>query len=838
MAHRIDRAMARTLNAGLLGNLARLRRFGVFAALFIAALAAGYAQPLLAQPLFGQQQTAPAAPAASATQNAASPATAPATGAAQTADPAINALLQILKSDQARSELIQKLEALQGTPKAQPTSPSAAPAPSAVDQPTAAPASTPQDLGAAQPSANGAPPAGDPSELPLFWATTLSDYALGLAGQFTLGITGFWRDLTSLPSAFITLGPDKQARIALGLPALLITAIFTLLLFRYLRKWLSRLIFRSSLYERDESVPRALGLLFLAILRDVVALAIAYVVGYLASVLVFGGVAVETEQSYFFNAFLIAGAVQIGLAVLVHPGRNRLPVFNLPRHIGDELNRGLVILFAILIYGTVALVPISNYWTNLATGRTLRILFISVAAIWAIWLIHQLSKLAHLHRQEVLAERHAAQEAERASAKKPAKQAEPEIAAADVWLMLWPSIAYFYVALSWTLAIAQPALMLEIVGSATIGTLIVGASVAVLWRALTGLAKNGVRMPRRMSKALPPLEDRINGFLPYLSYTLAIFVVLTAAFFLLDAWGVVDGPAAMADPRWQSLIGRGVSAFFIVFGALFAWAIVASFIDHRLNLNLPGRNVTARSRTLMSLFRNAFTVVLLIFAGMSALSQIGIDIAPLLAGAGVAGLAIGFGAQKMVQDIITGIFIQVENAINVGDVVTVAGISGVVEKLTIRSVGVRDLNGVYHIVPFSAVDTVSNFMRKFAYHVAEIGVAYKESIPHVKQAMQDAFDRLRETEFGAFILDDLEMHGVTALADSSVVVRARIKTKPGEQWGVGRAYTEMVKQVFDERGIEIPYPHRTMVYRPDEIEQIPTPPKRRSRAKSTGTTKS
>ncbi|MCB1518596.1 MAG: mechanosensitive ion channel, partial [Hyphomicrobiaceae bacterium] len=176
------------------------------------------------------------------------------------------------------------------------------------------------------------------------------------------------------------------------------------------------------------------------------------------------------------------------------------------------------------------------------------------------------------------------------------------------------------------------------------------------------------------------------------------------------------------------------------------------------------------------------------------------------------GLAIGFGAQKLVQDVITGIFIQIENAINVGDVVTVAGTTGVVERLTIRSVGMRDLEGVYHIVPFSAVDTVSNFMRKFAYHVAEIGVAYKEDISKVREAMLDAFDRLKETEHGKSIIGEFEMHGVTALADSSVNVRGRIKTKPGDQWAVGRAYTEMVKKVFDERGIEIPYPHRTMVY--------------------------
>ena len=170
---------------------------------------------------------------------------------------------------------------------------------------------------------------------------------------------------------------------------------------------------------------------------------------------------------------------------------------------------------------------------------------------------------------------------------------------------------------------------------------------------------------------------------------------------------------------------------------------------------------------------------------------------------------------------ITGVFIQFENAINEGDVITVGGVTGTVERLTIRSVGIRDLSGIYHIVPFSAVDTVSNYMRGFAYHVAEIGVAYRENIAEVKEAMQSAFDQLRGTEHGDALLGDLEMHGVTELGDSAVVVRARLKTKPGSQWAVGRAYTEVVKRVFDERGIEIPFPHQTIYWGVDKDGTAP-----------------
>ncbi len=176
----------------------------------------------------------------------------------------------------------------------------------------------------------------------------------------------------------------------------------------------------------------------------------------------------------------------------------------------------------------------------------------------------------------------------------------------------------------------------------------------------------------------------------------------------------------------------------------------------------------------------------------------------------------------MVQDIITGIFIQFENAINVGDVVSAGGITGSVERLTVRSVSLRDLSGIYYIIPFSSVDTVSNYTRDFSYYVIDMGVAYREYVPEVKQAMHDAFEELRaDPSHGAFILGDLEWFGVDAFGDNAVVVKCRIKTWPAKQWGVGRAYNEIVKRIFDERGIEIPFPQRTMWFGEDRKGSAP-----------------
>jgi small conductance mechanosensitive channel len=199
--------------------------------------------------------------------------------------------------------------------------------------------------------------------------------------------------------------------------------------------------------------------------------------------------------------------------------------------------------------------------------------------------------------------------------------------------------------------------------------------------------------------------------------------------------------------------------------------------------------------------------------GMVVLSEVGINIGPLIAGAGVLGLAIGFGSQKLVQDIITGIFIQLENAMNTGDIVTVGGITGVAERLSIRSVGIRDLNGTYHLIPFSSVDTVSNYMREFGYHVGVYGIAYRESIDEAIVHLRNAFDELAANEETKHqLLEPIEISGVTALADSSVNIRVRIKTTPGDQFAIGRAYNRLVKIHFDNAGIEIPFPHTTVYF--------------------------
>jgi len=307
------------------------------------------------------------------------------------------------------------------------------------------------------------------------------------------------------------------------------------------------------------------------------------------------------------------------------------------------------------------------------------------------------------------------------------------------------------------------------------------------------------------------LESRINFFVPRTLVILRWVLFFAVLAFVVHVVGLIDIRDWLISSVGVKATAVILSVAFILVAAFLGWLALTSWVDYRL-ASMNGRRVTARETTLLTLLRNAGSIAILVVAVMFALSEMGINIAPLLASAGVLGLAIGFGAQKLVQDIISGIFIQLENAINVGDVVTAAGTTGSVERLTIRSVSLRDFSGVYHIIPFSSVDMVSNFMRGFSYFVCDMGVAYKENVDSVRDAMIEAFRLLRESEHSGAIIGDLEWYGIDSFGDSAVVVRARIKTLPGMQWAVGRAYNGFIKQVFDVRNIEIPFPQRTVYF--------------------------
>ncbi len=218
-----------------------------------------------------------------------------------------------------------------------------------------------------------------------------------------------------------------------------------------------------------------------------------------------------------------------------------------------------------------------------------------------------------------------------------------------------------------------------------------------------------------------------------------------------------------------------------------------------------------RIDTLERVLIYAMSVIVVVVAIMLVLSELGISIAPLLATAGVAGLAVGFGAQSLVKDYFTGFVMLIENQIRVGDVVDVADKSGVVQELTLRYVQLRDYEGAVHYVPNGVIVTVTNRSRDFAYAVMNISVAYKEDIDKVYAVMRETAASLQaDPHLAPRILEDLEIAGVDQWADSAVVIRCRIKTVALEQWTVRREYLGRLKRAFDRHGIEIPFPQRTV----------------------------
>jgi small conductance mechanosensitive channel len=199
----------------------------------------------------------------------------------------------------------------------------------------------------------------------------------------------------------------------------------------------------------------------------------------------------------------------------------------------------------------------------------------------------------------------------------------------------------------------------------------------------------------------------------------------------------------------------------------------------------------------------------LVFLGLIALflilAELGVNIAPLLAGAGVIGLAIGFGSQRLVQDIITGMFVLFSDTLRVGDVVEVAGRSGVVEAVAVRTIVLRDYGGNVHTIPYSAINTVTNLTKDFSYAVFEVGVSYRASVDEVIQVLHDLGAEMRQDpHFRRLILAPLEVAGVDRFTDTAVVIKARFKTRPLRQWDVAREFNRRIKNRFDELGIGFP----------------------------------
>lgn len=264
----------------------------------------------------------------------------------------------------------------------------------------------------------------------------------------------------------------------------------------------------------------------------------------------------------------------------------------------------------------------------------------------------------------------------------------------------------------------------------------------------------------------------------------------------------------------------GIRIVVIIIGAYVLLRLLSILIDRAEKIIVKDKGdffanleTQKRMKTLSNILSKVAFVTVSVVAIMMALREIGMDITPLITGAGIIGLAIGFGAQNLVKDVISGFFIIMENQIRVGDVAVVNGTGGLVEEINLRTIVLRDLEGTVHIFPNGTINTLSNKTRGWSQYVIDVGVAYKENVDEVMRVLKEIGDELfKDEKFRPMILEPLEVLGVDNFGESSVTIKCIIKTQPLKQWDVGRELRRRIKNTFDQKGIEIPFPHVSVYF--------------------------
>lgn len=383
---------------------------------------------------------------------------------------------------------------------------------------------------------------------------------------------------------------------------------------------------------------------------------------------------------------------------------------------------------------------------------------------------------------------------------------------ADVWHLV--AIAYVAVTFAiWALGINGGFIFVLRATVLTVATLVLGRLVSTYGPRLIHRAFS---IGPELKTRYPGLEHRANRYMPVLDTALKVIVLVCTVLVLLEVWQL-GGIAWMETETGRAILSSGGAILFMIVASLVAWEVVSQLIEYHLNRHdASGKLVqrSARARTLLPLLRNAFLILLITVVVLMVLSEVGLNIAPLLAGAGVVGLAIGFGAQTLVKDVITGVFILFEDTLSVGDVVQLGSDSGVVETITIRTIRLRDETGAVHTLPFSSVTSIINMTKDFSFAVFNVGVGYDQDVDKVIEVLRDLGHEIQlDPEWAPAILAPIEIIGLDKFGESSVTIKARIKTPPARQWGVMREFNRRMKRRFDDLGIDLPFPHRMVLTR-------------------------
>ncbi len=285
---------------------------------------------------------------------------------------------------------------------------------------------------------------------------------------------------------------------------------------------------------------------------------------------------------------------------------------------------------------------------------------------------------------------------------------------------------------------------------------------------------------------------------------------------LLEIWGV-SVVKFLSTPAGETVLARGALIALVIVAGLalirLSNATVLSLLRPRVLDRVRSREAGRKLQTLAPLAQTSVKLLVVLVGSLLILQLVGVETGPLLAGVGIFGLAVGFAAQSLIKDVINGLFILTEGSVDAGDVVNVGGVSGLVEKVTLRSVRLRDLSGNVHFVPNSTIDHVENMTKDYSRYLLDVGVGYREDTDEVVSIMKEVDEAMRQDpQYGRDMLEPIEILGVDRFEDSAVIVRGRLKTRPIKQWSIGREFNRRLKKAFDEKGIEIPFPHRTIYW--------------------------
>jgi moderate conductance mechanosensitive channel len=347
------------------------------------------------------------------------------------------------------------------------------------------------------------------------------------------------------------------------------------------------------------------------------------------------------------------------------------------------------------------------------------------------------------------------------------------------------------------------------------------------------LAWLGARSARRIAAAgmravvrdtLAPTSPLVRR--PLRLIELAVFFLLVAVllFPALEAVGLHPrtGVSLKTLGEWAFSTGWRIPVIILVAYALVRMtALLVSRFEHELSTRttLDALERAKRARTLGAVVNKVTTVLITGIALLMVLDVFNISITPVLTGAGIVGLAVGFGAQTLVRDIISGFFLILEDQVRVGDVAAINGTGGLVEAINLRTIVLRDVEGTVHVFPNGAIQTLANKSKDFSYYVIDLDISYREDPDRVARVLQEISEEMHaDPAFAPWILEPLEILGVDAFRDWSMVMKMRIKTVPLKQWDVGREFRKRIRKRFDAAGIEMPFPERVITIR-DERER-------------------